>query len=339
MRAIPNPAAAHLALACLGAFAAGPAAADVLVLKNGDRITGTISHIWDGEIVIDPAYADEFSVDVEAVASVESDRDFEIRLDNADRRMGRLTGIDDAGRQVLEIGVERLAVPLAGILEVEEPPEVFDWESHVDLSVGINKGNTDSENGKLYGDMALTVGEHRHFGEVTFAREAQNSVPIKRQDLYKYTYNWLFDDPWFVGFSGTYERDPIRDLAGRVIAAGLLGRDLWNTPRRFLNFQAGLGFQAEQIGNSSNESSIAIWAARFRREFFRSDLELFHDHSIVYNLSGRDNTVIKTTTGARLDLNDLFYANVSADYDYESNPADLAQRADLTLLFGVGAEF
>lgn len=321
------------------AFVAAPASGGVLLLKNGDRITGEINHIWDGEIYIEPSYSDEFSVDIDAVAAVESERSFDIRLSERDKRVGRLVGVDDLGRQLLEIDERVIAVPLAGIVEVEEQADYFDWASHTDISVGVNKGNTNSETGRLRSDVTLKIGNHRHFGEVTFAREEQNGEAIKQQDLFTYTYNWIFQDPWFTGFSGTYERDPIRDLSGRLIAAGVVGRDVWNTPRRFLNFQAGLGLQAEEIGNTSNESTIAIWTARFRHEFFNSDLELFHDQTLVYNISGRDNTIIKTNTGARYDINDIFYANVSAGYDYESNPADLATSTDLALLFGVGAEF
>jgi len=185
----------------------------------------------------------------------------------------------------------------------------------------------------------VKLGDHRHAAEVVFNREEQNGEPIKQQDVYRYDYNWLFADPWFTGVNTRYERDPIRDLSGRFIAAGVVGRDLWNTPARFLNFQLGVGLQAEEIGSESNESTVGIWAARFRYELFRGDLELFHDQSVVYSITGRRNTVVKTTTGMRFDLNDTFYANTSVDYDYENNPADDAENADLRMLFGVGAEF
>jgi len=41
-------------------------AVDVLVMKNGDRITGEITQIWDAEVTIEPEYSDEFKVDVPA---------------------------------------------------------------------------------------------------------------------------------------------------------------------------------------------------------------------------------------------------------------------------------
>ncbi|MDH3865216.1 MAG: hypothetical protein OEV10_14730, partial [Gammaproteobacteria bacterium] len=56
------------------------ATADVLYLKNGDRITGAIKRIWDDEVTIEPEYSDEFQVDLPLVARIESDRDFEIEM-------------------------------------------------------------------------------------------------------------------------------------------------------------------------------------------------------------------------------------------------------------------
>jgi hypothetical protein len=49
--------------------------------------------------------------------------------------------------------------------------------------------------------------------------------------------------------------------------------------------------------------------------------------------------VIKTSTGARYEITDLLYANVSLDYDYESEPAGTAENGDLSLVVGLGVEF
>ena len=56
------------------------ARADIVTLSNGDRITGEIKRVWDGELFIETEYADEFAIDLDAVAQIESDRDFEIEF-------------------------------------------------------------------------------------------------------------------------------------------------------------------------------------------------------------------------------------------------------------------
>ena len=46
---------------------AGAAGAGVIQMKNGDRITGTISEIYDSEVTIEPEYADKITVAVSAI--------------------------------------------------------------------------------------------------------------------------------------------------------------------------------------------------------------------------------------------------------------------------------
>jgi putative salt-induced outer membrane protein YdiY len=56
-------------------------------------------------------------------------------------------------------------------------------------------------------------------------------------------------------------------------------------------------------------------------------------------IDGRDNTIIKTTTGFRYEITDLLNMNVSLDWDHESQPAGAAEKTDTTFVIGAGLEF
>ena len=313
--------------------------ADVLHLKNGDRITGEIKRIWDDEVTIEPEYSDEFEVDLPLVERIESDRDFEIEMPDGTDVVGRMQGADDDGNQVIEIDGEPVSVALSALREVEEPEDFYDWEMLIDYSLSVSNGNTDSLNSRLSGEGMFKHGDHRHIGKVTQIREEQDSLTTKDQSLMSYTYNWLFSDPWFFAANGQLERDPIRDLQHRITASAGIGRDIWNDPDRFLNVQLGAGFTEEEIGLDKDTSTVAAWLLRFRHDFFGDDLELFHNHSIVETIDGRDNTVIKTTTGFRYEITDLLYLNIALDWDHESQPAGTAEKTDTTFSIGAGLEF
>lgn len=313
--------------------------ADVLVLKNGDRITGDIKRIWDSEITIEPDYSDEFSVDVPAVDHIQSEREFEIELEDGTSLLAELDGADSDGNQIVRAGEETLAIPLAELLELDEPEKDFDWESNVEFSAALNSGNTDSVNTKLRADTTVKLSDHRHIGEIIFVREEQDSETTKDQELFKYNYNWLFRDPWFFSAQLSLERDPIIELESRVILSAGMGRDIWNTPRRAMSVQLGAGAQTEEIGMLSTESTVLVWSLRYRQEFFQEDLELYHNHSITSNVSGRTNTSYKTTTGLRYEITDLLFASLSVDFDYETEPVDVAENEDVALLAGFGLEF
>jgi putative salt-induced outer membrane protein YdiY len=312
---------------------------DVLVLKNGDRISGEINRIWDGEISIEPEYSDEFDIDLIAVDHIISDREFEIELEDGREVVATMGGVDASGQQVLDVGSEAIAIELADFLEVDEPEDYYDWGVNADISADLNKGNTESANSKLRADAMFKHGDHRHTGEATYFREEVANIKTKEQDLFRYSYNWLFRDPWFLAGNLSFERDPIIELTSRVIASAGLGRDIWNTPRRGLSFNLGVGAQEEDIGNMKQSNGVATWALQFRYDLFNGDLELFHNHNINSNISGRTNTSYRTTTGLRYEITDLLYANFSIDYDYETDPVPGILSEDITVLFGFGAEF
>ena len=314
--------------------------ADVVVLKNGDRITGEISRIWDEEITIEPGYSDEFNIDVPAVAYIESEREFEIELADGRELVVTFPGADAEGNQIIKTGGETEILPFSNMLELDEPEDYYDWESLVDLSGDLKKGNTDSRNTKLRAASSLKLGDHRHIGEFNLYREIVAGVTTKDQTIVNYNYNWLFSEPWFFSALTTFESDPIIQLDSRVTVSAGIGLDVWNTADRSLNVQLGVGARKEEIGNESGTSSVATWVLRYSQDFFSDDLTLYHQHSIIPTINGRENTSFRTTTGLRYEITDLLYANISLDYDYETEPADAATRSeDLVLLFGLGLEF
>ncbi len=326
----------------------GIAQADVLVLKNGDRITGEIKRIWDNEITIEPEYADEFEVDLPVVAYIESDRDFEIDLYDGTSVVAKFGGTADDGDQIIETDVSSLELPLGDILELDEPEDYFDWESHVDFASNLKKGNTDSMTTRLFADGMFKHGDHRHRGEATFDKEELAGQRTRDRDLFLYDYNWLFHDPWFLTAQITFERDPIILLDSRIIASVGIGHDIWDTPRRSLSTKLAIGYQNEELTTSqfiqintpsSTDSSVAIWTLRFRQDLIGDDVEVFHNHSITKNLTGRTNTSYDTSTGISYEITDLLYATASLDYDYETEPVDSVKNEDITLVFGLGLEF
>ena len=255
-------------------FAPG-AGADVLYLTNGDQITGKIKRIWDNEVTIDPLYSDEFQVKLPMVERMESDRKFDIEMQDGTDIVAKMRGSDADGNQILVTASESIPVQLGTLREVDEQEAYYDWEVLVDYSLSFSEGNTDSLNSRLAGEMKFKHGDHRHQGNVTYIQEEQDSATTKDQTLLTYSYNWLFRDPWFLAANAQFEQDPIRQLEHRVTTSAGIGRDIWNEPRRLLNVQLGAGFTDEEIGIEKETSTVAVWLLRFSHDFFGDDLRSF----------------------------------------------------------------
>ena len=158
----PFRAVARYTLLALAALSFVPAHADVLVLTNGDRITGTIKAIWDDEVTIEPDYSDEFDVDLEVVEYIQSDRPFEVELWDGREATVLLTGAGDSKQQMVKLDDQEFSIDLKEILELDEPAAARDWESHVDFSATVNTGNTESTTTQFRGDILFETPDHRH---------------------------------------------------------------------------------------------------------------------------------------------------------------------------------
>lgn len=325
-----------LLLAIAGAGTA--LAQDRIVMKNGDVITGNISLIDGDDVFVEPSYADAFGVALAEVATIELDEPFEVELTDATRADEALLTLNSAGEQVLVIGGEERLVSLMEIAEMAEPEEYFDWGANVDWNTTINDGNTDSRNSLIFAQGNMKVGEHRHFGDLTFRREELDGVTTKEQDLLNYAYNWLFADPWYVGGSFSWERDPIRELDHRYTAGLLVGRDIFDDAKKFLTFSIGVGYSDEEIGGATESGTVGLWNLRYEHTFW-DGVDFFHNQNFTQQFYGNDNLILKTNTGFRFDIINDLYANLSLRYDYETEPAAGASKDDSTLQFGIGYSF
>jgi putative salt-induced outer membrane protein YdiY len=317
-----------------------PALADVVVMQNGDRFTGEVNRIWGNDLSIEPDYADEFVVDLDKVAYVESDRDFDLTLDDGREVTARLEGPGASGTQTVTYDGQTRQVPLVTLEQVVEVDDGFDYESHIDWNSTATSGNTDSKVARLAADATIEVGDHRHIATLLIADEESLGVKTKDQDYVTYTYNWLFSDKWFLAGGGSYETDPIKQLDRRTVVAAGIGRDIWNFHDRSMNFELGVGSLDETLAGLSESSTIAYWKYRFSYEFSGIDLEAYHNHQITSYLSGRDNLFAKSSTGVRYEIgDDLFYLTLSLNVDYEQEPPPGVQTDDSTWVVGVGFEF
>jgi len=71
-------------------------------LKNGDKITGEVMAVWDDEVRIEPAYADEFGIDMSEVASIETDKELDVELEDGRECSFIFAGTNEEGNAILK---------------------------------------------------------------------------------------------------------------------------------------------------------------------------------------------------------------------------------------------
>ena len=332
----------RILLACLFLTAIllpGFVSADQLVMKNGDVITGDVGKIENNKVFIKPAYGSEFSVDLAEVVSIDAEKVFEVELEDGREMSAKIAGSAAEGEQTLIVDGAQMTVGTMALTQAAQPEPWYKRTSHIDLNVTRNSGNTNSKSNLLFADTRLRMGDHRHLAELTIARDKTNDVTTKKQDLFRYSYNWLVNDPWYLGATASYERDPIKDLDHRYMVGALLGRDLIKDSRKFLTASIGMGYSDEKLAGISDSGATGLWNLIYEHDFRDGSIAFFHNQNLNYQFYGDNNMILKTNTGFRFDIVSDVYASISYRYDYQSEPAAGTEDYDSTLAIGIGAAF
>ena len=329
----------QLAAALLLLAPAAPTLADTVFMTNGDRITGEVSRVWDNELYVEPAYADEFTVDLGAVVRIESEEEFEIELRDHSVVTGVFVFDPDSGMALLtEEGT--LPLPPMAIEELTETDEEhFDWEVRSDLSSAASQGNADTFSFLWQAEAQIKLGDHRDRANFSLDRQDQDGLTTRELYTVNYVHSWFFADEWFATGGIGYERDPIRDLDYRYTPGVGIGYQFFDDAYRSFEVSvAGVGVR-ERLGERETDSFAPRWNLRYRREILDGDLEFFHDHTVSVYVTGRDNEIVLTSTGFRWDVWGDIYLNAQFDWNWESNPAAGRENEDISYILGFGVEF
>ena len=315
------------------------AQADIVYMKNGDRISGELKEVWDDKITIEPDYTDEFDIDLEDVQSLETDGPFDIEL--FDEREGEFTLIRSEldGQVTLRGFGEDRTLALTDIKHIEEIEDYFEWDARLDLNSTLSRGDTESWLGVLNAELELKRGDHRTDYDLAMAREEVGNDRVKDSDRLDVSYNFLFSDPWYFAMNITAERDPVARLHRRTSVNPALGYDIFDNPGQQLSVEFGAGFNTEIIADVEQEGTVLDWRLKWERDILNGDIELFHNQNIYKNLDGRENIVIYTETGMRYEITDDIFLNMQLNFKRDSEPASGTRTDDSTFVIGAGIDF
>ena len=114
-----------LLLASLHSIAMAHNKSDVVEMYNGDRITGEIMGMVNGDLKINPRYSPPISLDLQHIARIDSDYNYEILTDNNQRFYGNISSTDKSGELVFTSIDDAAVIQLLRITEIRPVEESF----------------------------------------------------------------------------------------------------------------------------------------------------------------------------------------------------------------------
>lgn len=326
-----------LSFVLLGLILPALARADIVLLRNGDRVSGQVLAKSGDILRVKTPYAGVVKIKWEAVQSLSTDSPVEVLVAGAKAPVRARIRQEAPNLQGVVVGDEHIA--LAKLSYINPKPEEsgigLSYHGHVNVSAANTTGNNTSDH--IYADAGFTARAKRYrYGLSGEVNRSSDSGQLSASNwLVSGHYDRYLEDDHFVYGRGSLQHDQFKDIRLRRTVGGGFGADLIETAHMGLTLRGGVDqVNVEHLG-SPNESYAALgWGVHATYRFGGKGPELFHDQDGFWNLQNRSHVTILSRTGLRVPLSDNLSASVQLNVDWDRKPVPGTKPTDSTLLLG-----
>lgn len=318
------------------------AVAGEALMRNGDRLTGTVVHLADGYLVLNSAYAGEISLAWQEIATLRTDKPVQILLEDETL----LTGI------VLAAGTGRIrvraaengntdSIELTQIAYINPPPEIIGGSVTVSGAANLGfmgtQGNSDTT--QLHSDFeAVFEGKTTRYtigGEINQEAESGRETVANWRAYSKY--DAFLTPKWYLFANLGFERDRFKNIGLRTNLGPGGGHYVWKSERRNLVLEIGFNYVNENLIEAADRYYAASrWSIDLDYFVYKGIAQFFHRNVGLVALESDGNVVIRSRTGFRFPLTAHLSAALQADADWDSDPSPGAQNTDTRYIVKVG---
>ena len=326
---------------CVLLFAANHAGADVVVLINGDRLTGTVDSVSGGRVLLDTQYAGHVAIKMEAVAELITDAAFTVVTDN-DQVDGQFALVD--GVQVLVSRDKSQPISLASIKTAGHSKLALgsfsrEWTTRADLAAEVSNGNTDTEKYSTLIESRYKEGNVEHYVSLLIASEEAEDQKTKDELNLDYGYKRFVTEKWYASGNAEYFEDPLKDVDSRMTVGAGVGYQFWDDSFGSFSTDLGVSYVREELAGETANNPALRWGLEYRRFLLSKKLEAFHKQSVLFIPDSDRGEVLESSTGLRYALNSRIDATARVDVDHDTKPAPGNGKTDVTYNLGIGIKF
>jgi putative salt-induced outer membrane protein YdiY len=342
-----------LRIASLACFSFSAAVADQVMLKNGDRVTGTILKKDDKNITIKTLHFGIVTTEWDQVARISADQPINVVLQDGRELQGTLS--TEAGQLELKAQNGTIRVPPSQIAvlrgadeqraheRLQHPGWLELWSGTVSLGFAGAIGNamTSTLTSSLDAERATRTDRTSIYFKTINATalvdgQSKETAQAVRAGI---AYNHNIGSKVFLNGFNDWEHDQFQNLDLRFVIGGGAGYHLIKSEMSMLDLLAGFDY---------NHSAFSTPATRNSAEFFWGDeykfklnsvTQLIQSYRMFNNLNDTATYRINFDVGLATKLRSWLNWNVSLSNRYLSTPAPGRKTNDLLYSTGLGIAF
>lgn len=329
---------------------ASQAFADQIVLKNGDRLTGTIVKSDGKTIVLKSDMVGEVSIELDNVENITADKPLYLTLNDGRTVSGLVTAksgqfeIKSNGGPVI---VERSAVAVVRS-EAEQrayestlnPGLLEQWNGGADVGFSLTRGNSHTTNLALGMAISRETSNDKTslYAASIYNRETTSGISRTVANTFRFgaRYDRNINRDWFgYGFTDL-EHNGLQDLNLRWVLGGGIGYHAIRNERTKLDLLGGLDVSREFFdGNDNDRTSLEAQLGQTLTHQLTPRLALTEQLFFFPNLSEGGEYRINFDASLVADITRRIGWQVTVSDRYLSNPPGGFKQNDLLLTTGL----
>ncbi|MCS7032698.1 MAG: DUF481 domain-containing protein [Phycisphaerae bacterium] len=332
-------------------LSASAASADVVIFKNGDKLTGTVVELIDGKLRLKSPAVGEVLIDTLDISTFSTDNLIDLQLadgsivkqkvDSASD--GRIAIIGPGGATEYDIAQLKSINPRTG------------WKGNIRGGLVVQNGNTKSEDYYLAFDVFNRMEQDRYtIGgnyNLSRSRDARNpdSDRVTTADNWRIFGQWdhFFDDKLYGYGRLQVDRDRIANLKYRISPGVGLGYQWVEGPVWNFNTEAGVGYVYEKYKDPGDDPNfddtdeyVAVRLAYHYDRKVVDNLLIFHNFELLPSVEDPCRTFqVNSDIGLRANFTTNLFAEFKFEWRHDSQPAAGSQKDDLKYIAALGWTF
>ena len=323
---------------CLTASVASAQKTDILVLMNGDRITGEIKELIHGSLRYSTDDAGTLAVEWDKVSSLTSIHTFEVELVTERKLFGSLS----EGPQPGTIEVAGEILPLIAIVAITEISPGF-WErtaGYLDVGWTLAKAN------KAHTATIGAQGQYRgqrigSTATLSFYEQGDDSSSVTRNSSIAIDLNRFLGTVWALRFFGQASQNDELSLDLRTFAGSGFRRRIVRTNSMDASWTLGLDVILERYTGEDETTFSSEFIAAADFDAFRLDspeLEVTSNLLTFTSLTESGRFRADFNVRAQYEVFEDFFAALNLKYSFDSKPPTRldTSKTDYTTALSVG---
>lgn len=317
---------------------------DVIILDNGDRITGEIKKLERGKLEYRTDDIGTIYIDWVKIDFISSIKQFDIELQTGARYIGSLEMAEEKAKLIIVAGELRFNLNLASVVRIY-PLEASFWKrlkGYLDVALSYERAHYKAE-WKLGSEvmyrsekwMTKLSGNSYYTRQEEVAGTSRNDASLIGERIMK--------NRWLGTLLTSHEQNDELNLDYRALVGGAFGRFLVQDNRHLFAALIGISGTREQYSDSEDITYNAEGLLSVQYEAFRYDspkLDFVTALNVFPSLTTSRRARINFTARLRYEIFTDFFVTIDGFYNYDTKPpGEEARKYDYSVNTGISWKF